>query len=107
RRLEVHVRVDEAGHDVAPRRVDDLGAVVVAQAGDPAVCDRDVDVQPLAREDRQHASTADDDVGRLVAAGNGETAGEVVHAGGSYYPSRGGRAHSAHPRGGAAAEGRG
>ncbi len=50
-RLEVHVRVDEAGYDEVPRSVDDLFALVLAEACDPAVCDRDVDVEPLPRED--------------------------------------------------------
>ena len=74
RRLEVHVRVDEAGHDVAARSVDDLRAVVLAEPGDPAVRDRDVDVEPLAREDGEHAAAAHDHVRRLVAAGDGEAA---------------------------------
>ena len=51
RRLEVHVRVDESGHDVATRRVQHLRPVVGADAGDVAVAHRDVRVEPLARED--------------------------------------------------------
>jgi len=46
----------------------------LAEARDPAVGDRDVDVQPLACEDRQHTPAADHDIGRLVAARNRETA---------------------------------
>ena len=42
RRLEVHVRVDEAGHDPAAGRVDRLAPLVVAEPGDEAVDDRDV-----------------------------------------------------------------
>ena len=45
RRLEVHVRVDEAGHDPAAGRVERLAAFVVAEAGDVAVGDRDVDLR--------------------------------------------------------------
>ena len=37
-----------------PGRVDDLAALVVAEAGDPAVDDRDIRLEPLAREDRKH-----------------------------------------------------
>ena len=47
-------------------------AVVVAEPGDPAVDDRDVRLEPLAREHREHAPAADDDVGGLVAARDGE-----------------------------------
>ena len=73
RRLEVHVRVDEAGHDPAPRGVERLAALVVAEAGDPTVDDRDVRLEPFTREDRQHLAAADDEVGRLVAARHGQT----------------------------------
>jgi hypothetical protein len=51
RRLEVHVGVDEAGHDPAARRIERLTAFVLAEARDPAVDDRDVRVQPFAGED--------------------------------------------------------
>ncbi len=80
-RLQVHVRIDEARHDVAAGRVDDLASVVLAEPGDPPVRDRDVDVEPLPREHGEHAAAAHDDVGWLVAAGDGEAAGEVIHAG--------------------------
>ena len=55
------------GHDVAARRVDHLGAVVLADPGDHAVDDRDVRVEPLAGEHAEHAAAADDGVGGLVA----------------------------------------
>ena len=74
RGLDVQVRVDEAGDDVAPGGVDDLGAVVVAQPGDDAVADRDVGVEPLAREHGEDAAAADDEVGRLVSARYRDTA---------------------------------
>ena len=80
RRLEVHVRVDEARHDVAAGRVDDLRAVVVAEAGNEAVGDRDVRLEPLAREHGEHAPAAENEVGALVAAGDREPAGEIGHA---------------------------
>ena len=66
--LEVHVGVDEARHDEAPGRVDHLGAVVLADPGDHAVGDRDVGVEPLAREDAEDAPAADDGVGGLVSS---------------------------------------
>ncbi len=90
RRLDVDVRVDEARDDPAPGRVDRLAALVLAEARDVAVHDRDVGVEPLAREDREDASAADDDVGGLVPAGDGESAGEVGHAAASL-PWRRGR----------------
>ena len=77
RRLEVHVCVDEPGHDVPSRRVEHLAALVLAQAGDESVADRHVDVEPLPREDRQDTPAADDEVGGLVAAGDGDPAGEA------------------------------
>ena len=80
RRLEVHVRVDEAGDDPAPARIDLVAALVVAEPGDPAVDDRDVRLEPLPREDREHLAAADDEVCRLVTARDGETAREgCVH----------------------------
>ena len=77
RRLEVDVRVDEPRHDVAARRVDDLGAVVLAEPCDPAVRHGDVDLEPLAREHREDAAAAHDHVRRLVAAGDGKASGEL------------------------------
>ena len=76
-RLEMHVRVEEAGNDVVAGRIDDLLAVVVAETCDPAVGDRDVGVEPFACEHREHAAAAHDYVGRLVAAGDGEASGEL------------------------------
>ena len=78
-RLEVHVRVDEARDDVATARVDCLASFVRAEPGDEAVDDRHVGVEPLAREDGEHAPAADDEVGRLVAAGDGEATCEPGH----------------------------
>ena len=78
RRLEMHVRVDEARDDVASGCVDDLAALVVAEPGDPTVHDCDVDVEPLAREHRQHPASSHDDVSGLVAAGDGEASGEIA-----------------------------
>jgi hypothetical protein len=74
----MHVRVEEAGDDVAPRCVDDFASLVLAQSGDPAVRDRDVGVEPLAREHGEDATAVHDDVGGLVAAGQGKTSGEIA-----------------------------
>ena len=76
RRLEVEVRVDEAGDDVAAGRIEGLAALVLAEAGDEAVDDRDVSVEPLAREGREDAAAADHEVGGLVAAGDREPSRE-------------------------------
>ena len=51
RRLEVHVRVDEARARRSGRPRRRLGALVLAEPGDVAVDDRDVGLEPLARED--------------------------------------------------------
>ena len=71
---QVHVRVDEAGEQMAALAVDDLGALGRlerprrAQPGDRAVADEDVErrVDPLARV--EHVGAADQQVGgRLLA----------------------------------------
>ena len=70
RRFEVHVRVDESGNDVPADCVDDLLAVVRADPGDHSVGDRDVGVEPFSRERGEDPAAMDDDVGRLVPAGD-------------------------------------
>ena len=67
------------GNDEAAGRVDDLAALVVADPGDDPVRDRDVGVEPLAREDAEHAPAADDGVGRLVPTGDREPSRQVGH----------------------------
>src|SRR5439155_8639974 len=79
RRLEMHVRVDEAGDDIAAGRIENLGPVVLAEAGDVAVADRYVDVEPLAGEPGPGATAAEDAVGRLVAASYGNATREAIH----------------------------
>jgi hypothetical protein len=54
------VGIDEAGHDEAALRLERLGALVLAEAGDDAVADRDIDLEPLAREDAEDAAAAND-----------------------------------------------
>ncbi len=68
RRLEVHVRVDEAGHHPAAACVERLAPLVGAEARDPAVDDRHVRLEPLAREDREHLAAAHDEIRGLVPA---------------------------------------
>ena len=68
RGLDVHVRVDEPGHQEPPAGVDPLAAVVGAEPGDPAAGDRHVAVQPLAGEDGEHARARDHEVRSAVAA---------------------------------------
>jgi hypothetical protein len=72
RRLQVHVRVDEARDDVGAVRVECLVALVRAEPCDDAVRDGDVGVEPLTREDGEDAAAPDDEVGGLVAARDGE-----------------------------------
>ena len=80
-RLEVHVRVDEPGDDVAPGRVERVAPVVPPDPCDDPVDDCDVRLQPLAREDRQDASASHDEVGRLVPTSDCETALQPIHRG--------------------------
>ena len=51
---------------------------VLAEPGDPAVGDRDVRIEPLAREHGEDPAAADDHVGGLVASGDGKPSKEVV-----------------------------
>ena len=76
-RLEVHVGVDEARHDEATARVERLLPVVRAEPGDDPVRDRDVALEPLACEDREHTAASDDEVGGLVASGDRDPSGEM------------------------------
>ena len=55
-------------------------SLVLAEAGDVAVADRDVRLEPLAREDREHAAASDDEIRGLVSARDGDAAGEVGHS---------------------------
>src|SRR5262249_17774364 len=80
RGLEVHVCVDEPGNDPPPGCVELFSPVVVAQSGDDPVADGDVGVEPLAGEDGEHLAAADDEIGRLVAAPDRETAREIRHS---------------------------
>ena len=77
RRLDVQVRVDEPGDEVAPGCVDRLDALVVAEPGDDAVDDRDVALEPFAREDAEDTAAADHGVGRLIPSRNSESSSEI------------------------------
>ena len=66
--------VDEPGHQPLPAPVDPLAALVGPDAGDPAVGERDVAVQPLAGERGEDARALDDGVGLRVAPGDGDQA---------------------------------
>jgi hypothetical protein len=81
--LDVHVRVDEARREEALPPVDALAALVCPHAGEAPVGDRDVALEPLARERAEHPGALDHGVRRLVAARDGQQAGgrrRVVHA---------------------------
>ena len=79
RRLEVHVRVDEARCEVRAADIKRLVPLVFAQAGDVAVADSHVGLEPFAGEDGEDAAALDDEIGGLVSAGDGYAAGEVRH----------------------------
>src|SRR6266566_8941389 len=85
----MHVRVDETGHDVAAGRVDLLGSLVVAEPGDVPLGDRDVGLEPFAREDREHAAATDDEVRGLVAACDRQPSHQVRHSRRRYPPGYG------------------
>ena len=70
--------VEEARHDMTARRIHDLASLVRTHAGDPAVRDRDVGFEPLAREHGEDEPAAHDHVGGLVAAGHGKASGEIA-----------------------------
>ena len=78
-RLDVHVRVDQPGDDVAPGGVDLLPPLVRAETGDEAVDDRDVGLEPFAREDGQDSAATHDEISGLVPAGDCETPCERRH----------------------------
>ncbi len=64
--FDVHVGVDEPGHEVRARDVLALPAVVAPKPDDVAVLDGDVDVEPLLGEYGEHLSARQHEVGRLV-----------------------------------------
>jgi len=72
----VHVRVDEPRGDVLTGGIERFAPLVGAETGDVAVDDRDVRFEPLARERREDAAAAHDEIGRLVSARDGEATRE-------------------------------
>lgn len=68
RRLEVHVGIDEAGHQCRPIDVDHLDRVAITPAHNGSVTDREAGGHPLFRCGRQHPATTNQQVGGLVAA---------------------------------------
>ena len=72
------MRVDEAGDDVGAVGVEHLGALVRAEPGDDAVAHRHVHVEPLAREDAEHAAAAHDEVCRLVPPRDRQPPGQIT-----------------------------
>ena len=72
------VGVDEAGRDVTPFQVQDLpGFVAFPQTGDQAAGDGDLRRVHLAGEDVDQAGVAQQQVGGLVAAGDGKEPGQI------------------------------
>ena len=80
RGLQMHMRVDEAGDDVLALGGDHLAAVVLAEAGDVAVADGHIGLQPFPGEDGEDPPALDDGVGELVAACHRKPSREI-HAG--------------------------
>ena len=76
------------GDDVLPARVERLRALVVPEPRDDAVHDRDVGLEPLLREDREHAPAADDEIGGLVSARDREPAAQDLHQAAGVIPFR-------------------
>ena len=74
----MHVRVDEPRHDVGAVRIQGLRGLVGAEPGDDAVADRDVDVEPFAREDAEDAAAANDEVGGLVTSRDRQPAAQIT-----------------------------
>ena len=75
----MHVRVDQARRDERAGEVDHLvAAKPVADAGDAPADDRHVGGADLAGEDVDDPPARKDEVGRFVAAGDGEKAGSRV-----------------------------
>ena len=71
----VRVHVDEAGHDVLPRRVDDAGGGCVgelADGDDLVVVDADVGGECWAARAVEHLAAPDEDVEVLAGGGGGE-----------------------------------
>jgi hypothetical protein len=75
----VQVSVDKARHHVTAGRVERRVTVVLAEPGDEAVDDREIALEPLAREGREHPPAANHDMGRLVAARDREPAPQIDH----------------------------
>src|SRR5207342_3315163 len=80
-RLEVQVSVDEAGNDEPARGVEGLDALIRPETGDDAVDDGDVALEPLASEDREDPAAANDEIGALVSARDGDPSFETRHRG--------------------------
>jgi hypothetical protein len=79
--LDVDVGVDEAGRDVRAADVDaPLALIPRPDPRDASVDDRNVDAGlDLAGEDVDHPPPAHDEVGRRLAAGDGEQQRYVLH----------------------------
>ncbi len=71
-RLEMHVGVDQAGRDGRTVEGDLLHGVPRAPARHDAIGDRQVGRHPLPARRREHPSAAQEQIGRCVAAGDGQ-----------------------------------
>ena len=64
--------VDETGSEGGAAHVDGLDGVAPTPAGDDAVGDRELGLDPLARVRNEHSTAGDEQVGRFVAPGDGQ-----------------------------------
>ena len=64
----MNVGVDEPGHDKCAARVHLLAPAIGPKTRHESVGDRDVRVDPFAREHREHLAAGEHEVGGLVAS---------------------------------------
>ena len=70
----MHVRIDEARRKVGTAHVELLAPLVRTEAGHEPLDDRDVGLEPLFRENREHLSAAQHQIRGLVASGDRQPA---------------------------------
>ena len=86
RTLDVHVRVDQPGTDMATIQIDDLGHVVdpvfpfSRQSSDPATCDDDICRECLPSIDTYDPTTAKNPVSGFPPEGDSDKMGTVNHS---------------------------
>tara|TARA_B100000959_G_C14895735_1_gene588692 strand:+ start:870 stop:1325 length:456 start_codon:yes stop_codon:yes gene_type:complete len=85
RTLDVHVRVDQPGTDMATIQIDDLGHVVdqvvpfSRQGSDPATCDNDIRRECLPGIDTYDSTTTKNPFSGFLPKGDADQMGTVNH----------------------------